>query len=390
MLRRHRSESPTRLRPAELAEAAILADLAVLVTVLARLSPFAGLTTVVGAIPFAVLSMRQRTRAVVVAFWIAVVLVFLLAGFGAATQVLVMATFGGVSGRAFAGGWSRRTTVMRSVAIGWGTVASLTLGFLWLFDGLRELNLEAARVQWTGLARLLDGAGLDVVVGFLDPRIDWMLEHWWITVPVFQLGISVFLTVFLDRLGRPITGRVLRSFGPVPVAPPAATVLADSLIAGTGLTVMTGPNGAGKSTLLRAVAERAGRLGEPGGTAVIGQRPESQVIGARVADDLAWGFDPAPDAASVAGALERVGLAGFESRETNSLSGGELQRLALASALLRRPSLVLSDESTAMIDPAGRATVMATLRLLADEGAVVVHATHLDAEQRFADRVLSL
>ncbi|MEZ5230733.1 MAG: hypothetical protein R2710_29900 [Acidimicrobiales bacterium] len=95
-----------RLRPGELAEAAVMADLAVLAVLLARLSPFAGLTAVVGAVPFVVLGIRHRTRAIVVAFVVAVVLVFLLAGFNAATQVLVMAVFGGLIGRGMQLGWS--------------------------------------------------------------------------------------------------------------------------------------------------------------------------------------------------------------------------------------------------------------------------------------------
>ena len=50
-------------------------------------------------------------------------------------------------------------------------------------------------------------------------------------------------------------------------------------------------------------------------------------------------------------ALSRVGLGGFGERDTSTLSGGELQRLALASAIVREPALLISDESTAMLDP---------------------------------------
>ncbi len=381
----HRS---SRLTPAEMAEAAVLADLAVLAVVLARLSPFAGLTTVVGAVPFAVLRLRHRTRAVVMAFVVAVILVFLLAGFSAATQVLVMAVFGSLIGRGLALEQGARRIVTTTVAVGWCIVASLTVAFLWLFEGLRELNIEAVEVQWTGIAKGLDAIGLDPVVDVVDPRIDWLIEHWYLSIPAFQLFISFFVAGFIVRVGRPVVGRVQRAFGVRPPAPTKIEQLAEELATSTGLTVVTGPNGAGKTTLLRSMAARAGGRGQLGGTSIIGQRPESQVIGVRVDDDLAWGMADRPSAEECAAALELVGLDGFEERETASLSGGELQRLALASAVLRSPRLVLSDESTAMIDPAGRATVMAVLRRLADRGVTVVHVSHLDADRSVADRVV--
>ncbi len=379
-----------RLSPAELAEAAVLADLAVVAVLLARLSPFAGFTTVIGAIPFAVLGLRRGTRTVVVSFFVAVILVFLLAGFSASTQVIVMAVLGGLVGRGIASGWSRTRMVLTAVGIGWTIVASLTVVFLWMFAGLRELNLEAARVQWTGISRGLNAIGLDAFVDVVDPRIDWIIQHWYISIPAFQLVISFFVTGFIVRVGRPVVGRVQRAFGDRPPPSAALTELAQQLASTPGLTVVTGPNGVGKSTLLRAMAGNAGGLGQSGGTAVIGQRPESQVIGVRVDDDLAWGMTQRPLLAERSAALELVGLTGFEERETGSLSGGELQRLALASAVLRTPRLLLSDESTAMIDPAGRTIVLDVLRRLADGGVTVVHASHLDADAAIADRVVEL
>ena len=68
---------------------------------------------------------------------------------------------------------------------------------------------------------------------------------------------------------------------------------------------------------------------------------------------------PRPDVSVL---LARVGLAGFEERETAGLSGGELQRLAIAASLAREPRLLISDEATAMIDAPGRAEVVATAR----------------------------
>jgi len=411
-----------------LAEAAGLADLAGLTVILARLAPFAGITTVIGSIPFAVLGLRHRNRVLAVAFFVGVVLTFLMAGFSSATQVLVMATFGGVVGRSIRYSWSLTTTLVMAVAVGWTTVASLTLGFLYVFAEFRELSLEAASVQWNGISSSLRAIGLDPLADFGDPGIVWAIENWFIAVPVFQLVISLFLVGFVLQIGGPSIKRVdaafewdgdttapasigdhsatpiesVRSIGAVVERGSTTVRLPDLTLDGPGLTVLRGPNGAGKSTLLGALVGRfelsAGRIEPPdlservglvGGVAVIGQRPESQVVGARVADDLAWGFAEPPSAERVTDVLERVGLSGFQDRETAGLSGGELQRLAIAAALIREPQLLLSDESTSMLDPDARRVVMEVLRSVAAT-APVLHITHLDAEMAMADTVVDV
>ena len=92
----------------------------------------------------------------------------------------------------------------------------------------------------------------------------------------------------------------------------------------------------------------------------------------------------------MASLLERVGLGGFEERETSTMSGGELQRLAIASALARSPRLLVSDEATAMIDRPGREEVVNLLRALASSGIAVVHVTHRVEEAAVADEVLDM
>jgi energy-coupling factor transporter ATP-binding protein EcfA2 len=405
----------------------VLADLAVLTVILARLTPFAGLTTVVGSVPFAVLGLRHRNRVIAVAFFVGVVLTFLMAGFSSAAQVLVMATFGGVVGRAIRHGWSLARTLATSVAVGWTTVAALTTGFLYVFSDFRQLSLDAAAVQWDGLSTSLRAVGLDPLADGGDPIIEWAIEYWYIAVPLFQLGISLFLVGFVLQIGSPAIKRVNAAFewdgdagthralvehdgaigavatrGVVVQRGSTEVVLPDITLEGQGLTVVRGPNGAGKSTLLGALvgrfkpssgevqpADLSDRLGLVGGVAVIGQRPESQVVGARVADDLAWGFQEPPSEEVIADVLERVGLVGFEQRETAGLSGGELQRLAIAAALVREPGLLLSDESTSMLDPEAREAVATVLRAVADR-APVLHITHLDSEMAMADEVVTV
>src|SRR4051812_39629190 len=87
--------------------------------------------------------------------------------------------------------------------------------------------------------------------------------------------------------------------------------------------------------------------------------------------------------------LDRLDLASVAATPWRRLSGGEQQRLSLALALVGRPELVFLDEPTAALDVAGRQTVWALLRALADNGTTIVVTTHaLDEAQRHADDVV--
>jgi energy-coupling factor transporter ATP-binding protein EcfA2 len=138
--------------------------------------------------------------------------------------------------------------------------------------------------------------------------------------------------------------------------------------------LLLGPSGAGKSTLLAALA---GLLPEDSGEAegtveidgldprkarervgIVFQDPETQLVMARSGDDVAFGLEnrgvPAEEIwPRVDEALRRVGFPYPRDRPTAALSGGEQQRLALAGTLALRPGLLLLDEPTANLDPAG-------------------------------------
>ena len=164
---------------------------------------------------------------------------------------------------------------------------------------------------------------------------------------------------------------------------------------------ITGANGSGKTTLMLVLAgreptsgtiERPGAvgLGRLGGTAVVMQHPESQVLGTRVADDVVWGLPPGT-AIDVGRLLSEVGLESHAERDTGSLSGGELQRLAVAAALAREPALLIADEVTSMVDQQGRDALLSVLSGLRNRHrAALVHITHYNNEADSADRTINL
>jgi energy-coupling factor transport system ATP-binding protein len=162
--------------------------------------------------------------------------------------------------------------------------------------------------------------------------------------------------------------------------------------------LLTGTSGAGKSTLLAALAgileaegaEVTGELTVDGGhpraararLGLLAQDPDSQLVMTRAGDDVAFGLEnaglPAADIwPRVDEALAAVGFPYGRDRPTQALSGGEKQRLVLAGVLARRPGLLLLDEPTAQLDPAGAALVRATVaRVTADRSATTIVVDH--------------
>lgn len=149
---------------------------------------------------------------------------------------------------------------------------------------------------------------------------------------------------------------------------------------------LTGPSGSGKSTLLGILAgwtdPAEGRVEHQGIDAIgwVFQNPHG--VAGRTALDhvvlplLAQGLSRS-DAETRAGEyLERFNLSYAADRPFKALSGGEAQRLMLARAIAAAPSLLLVDEPTAQLDLHTAATVSETLGSIADEGTIVVVATH--------------
>ena len=174
---------------------------------------------------------------------------------------------------------------------------------------------------------------------------------------------------------------------------------------------LIGPTGAGKTTLLRLLdlldppssgqiyldgvdVTRSGRdrLRARRRMAYVQQKPiafSTNVYG-NVACGLKWRHEAkAAIRHKVGNALEMVGLGEFAGRDAKTLSGGEMQRVAVARALVTDPEMLLLDEPTANLDPVSVAKVEEVLsRVIAEKRTTVVMATHdMSQGQRLAKRI---
>jgi len=193
----------------------------------------------------------------------------------------------------------------------------------------------------------------------------------------------------------------------------------DSLIAAKGLTVrhgdltvlsdvtfhirpgeivtVVGPNGSGKSTLLKALIGL-----DPGAEGQITRREGLRVgyVPQRLSIDPSLplsvrrflSLPRRPAAADIAAALARVGVEGLEDRPMAALSGGQLQRVLLARALLARPEILVLDEPTQGLDQPGEAAFYRLIEEVRSEtGAAVLMVSHdLHVVMAASDRVICL
>lgn len=126
------------------------------------------------------------------------------------------------------------------------------------------------------------------------------------------------------------------------------------------------------------------------------QNPDNQLVATVVEEDVAFGPEnlglPSEEIRRrVDDALAAVGMTEYARHAPHKLSGGQKQRIAIAGILAMMPECILFDESTAMLDPMGRAEVMKTIEMLnREKGITVLTITHNMEEAVLADRVLVL
>jgi len=178
---------------------------------------------------------------------------------------------------------------------------------------------------------------------------------------------------------------------------------------------LVGPNGAGKSTLLQMFN---GMIRPTSGTILFDkepirydssslrqlrkrvgyvlQNPDRQIIAPTVYQDVAFGpanlgYDEEAIREAVLVALRQVSLEGFERRPPHQLSSGEKKRVAIAGVLAMDPDLLVLDEPTNNLDPAGSEDIMELLDELRENGKTIFISTHdVELAYPWADRVILL
>jgi energy-coupling factor transport system ATP-binding protein len=176
-------------------------------------------------------------------------------------------------------------------------------------------------------------------------------------------------------------------------------------------TAIIGDNGSGKSTLVRHMN---GLLTPSEGTVSVSgmdtmdpanlrevrqlvgmvfQDPHSQAVGATVEEDVAFGpenlaLERGVICDRVSSSILAVGLEGFEEQLLMNLSGGQLQKTAIAGILAMKPEFLVFDEVTSMLDQDSRSQVLGIVKKLNHLGKAVVYVTHHMEEALVADRVI--
>ncbi len=174
---------------------------------------------------------------------------------------------------------------------------------------------------------------------------------------------------------------------------------------------LIGANGSGKTTLVRLIngiliptrgkvlvngidTRQKARLQEIRRTAaMVFQSPRDQIVGSTVEEDTAFGPEnlgvPQEEIVRrVESALKKVGVWDLRARPPFQLSAGQAQRVAIAGAMAMSPKILILDEATSMLDPAGRKSVLEIARKLNQEGIAILLVTHFMEEAALADRLI--
>ncbi|MDY4061304.1 MAG: energy-coupling factor transporter ATPase [Candidatus Limiplasma sp.] len=196
-----------------------------------------------------------------------------------------------------------------------------------------------------------------------------------------------------------------------PDARPAVSHVTLEVERGSFVAVL-GHNGSGKSTLAKLMnalflptegrvlvcgmdtltEEKVWNIRRHAG--MVFQNPDNQIVANVVREDVAFGLEnlgvPQDEMVRrVEAALSAVRMSEFAETAPHMLSGGQKQRVAIAGVLAMEPELIIMDEATAMLDPSGRAEVLATVRKLnREKGMTVVWITHFMEEAAIADRLI--
>ncbi|MCL4317650.1 MAG: ATP-binding cassette domain-containing protein [Candidatus Thermoplasmatota archaeon] len=215
----------------------------------------------------------------------------------------------------------------------------------------------------------------------------------------------------------PGSGRILvRDLSFSYTGAPESSLEADRFEAGEGEVILiTGRSGSGKSTLVNCINGVIPHIfhGNLSGTVMTSgltvgdtplfkisshvgtllQDPTTQVLNYTVEEEVAFGpenlcLQPEEIASRVKEAIDITGMNTMLDRETYTLSGGEMQRLAFASVLAMKPEILILDEPTSNIDPEGTEKIFELLKSLARKKTILVVEHKVERVLTFVDRII--
>lgn len=185
----------------------------------------------------------------------------------------------------------------------------------------------------------------------------------------------------------------------------------DLIIEKGAFVAVIGKNGSGKTTLIKHIhglllptrgrvfvngLDTRKREHQKSIQALVGmvfQNPADQIVASTVAEDIAFGLEnlnlPTPEIRErVAEQLAAAGLTEEAIRPPHLLSGGQIQKVALAGVLARKPQVILFDEPTSMLDPHARETFIRRICHLNQQGMTILYVTHHMDEAVHADQIV--
>jgi energy-coupling factor transport system ATP-binding protein len=333
--------------------------LCAVIAIISVVIPFAAGLALLGTVPTGLLAYRYRLRVLVAATVAAGMIAFLIAGMGGLMTVIHCTYIGGLTGFVKRKGRGALTVIVSSLIAG-VAFGAVMVAWLAVMTRLRHLIFEVMTANVNGVARFLTRVHLQRPAAELKRYFADGLHYWpWLMLLYYSLGIMIVsligwwaLSRLLERMrGLPDVHKLEAwdgskdeeaAVGPVPVrldkvrfrypgtSQDALREISLDLRVGEHVAI-TGANGSGKTTLMLILAGRqptSGRverpgavgLGKLGGTALVFQHPESQVLGTRVADDVVWGLPPGTEI-DVDRLLSEVGLEALAERDTGRFRG---------------------------------------------------------------------
>ena len=165
-----------------------------------------------------------------------------------------------------------------------------------------------------------------------------------------------------------------------------------------GLWMLVGKNGCGKSTLIKLIKgilqPTNGSIIRPTNLSLVFQNPDHQILMPTCGSELTLSIKSALSEKAINTkinyCLKAVGLKGFLKRPIHTLSGGQKQKLAIASAVISESNFILMDEPTALLDRESREQILNIIKTLinnAKQPITVLWITHRLDELLYADKV---